>query len=89
VDREARARAADEAAQERTGAAPGAAGALSPGRVAVAAGMHPDHGEPVMFLPGELLPAWAVAALVAQRPDPDEHGVYRLEARPKRKGGRP
>jgi hypothetical protein len=75
---EGRARARDEAAQERGGSAGFPVGVLSPGYVQCEAGMHPDHGDAVVFPPGQLLPRWVVAALVAQRPDPDEHGVYRL-----------
>jgi hypothetical protein len=29
--------------------------------------VHPDHGNEVMFVPGELLPAWAAEALRAGR----------------------
>jgi hypothetical protein len=45
--------------------------------------MHPDHGEAVVLPPGKRLPDWMVAAFVAQRPDPDEHGVFRLTLKPK------
>jgi len=78
TSREERARDRDEAAQERAGAAAHDIGVMSPGFVQVPAGMHPDHGEAVTFAPGEMLPDWAVAALAAQRPQPDEMGVYRL-----------
>lgn len=70
--------ARDQAAQEKAGAAARDVGVLSPGVVEVPAGMHPDHGDAVVFTPGELLPDWAAAALAEQRPDPDRHGVYRL-----------
>jgi hypothetical protein len=36
---------------------------LAPGYVHVDA--HPDHGEPVLYTPGELLPDWVRAALAA------------------------
>ncbi len=75
---EEKAQAADEAAQEQAGATARDVGVQSPGFVQVPAGVHPDHGEPVMFNPGELLPPWAAAALLDQRPEPDEHGVYHL-----------
>jgi hypothetical protein len=51
---------------------------LSPGYIRVPAGMHPDHGEPVVFAPGQLLPDWAAEALAEQQPRPDAHGVYEL-----------
>jgi hypothetical protein len=75
---EEKAKAADEAAQERAGAAARDIGVQSPGYIAVPAGMHPDHDEAVTFVPGELLPRWAAAALLDQRPEPDDHGVYHL-----------
>jgi hypothetical protein len=75
---EDKARAADEAAQERAGAVARSIGVQSPGFVQVPAGMHPDHGEPVIFNPGEMLPGWAAEALLEQRPQADEHNVYRL-----------
>jgi hypothetical protein len=31
---------------------------LSPGLIKVPAGIHPDHGEPVDYQPGQLLPVW-------------------------------
>jgi len=40
--------------------------------------MHPDHGDAVVYPPGQLLPDWVAAALATQRPEPDRHGVYRL-----------
>jgi hypothetical protein len=39
--------------------------------------MHPDHGDAVVFTPGQLLPDWAAELLAKQRPVPD-HGVYQL-----------
>ena len=59
---------------------------LSPGYVRVPAGVHPDHGEPVVFAPGQLLPDWAAELLAQQHPVPDRQGVYEL-AKPK--GGKP
>jgi hypothetical protein len=82
---EEKAQAADETAQEQAGATPHNIGVQSPGYIAVPPGMHPDHNEAVTFVPGELLPRWAAAALLDQRPDPDEHGVYRLAAPPSRR----
>jgi hypothetical protein len=75
---EERAEARDEAAQERAGAAAHLTGVLSPGYVQCEAGMHPDHGDAVVYPPGQLLPGWVAAALATQRPEPDRHGVYRL-----------
>jgi hypothetical protein len=75
---EQKARAADEAAQERAGAVARSIGVSGPGYILVPAGMHPDHDEAVTFVPGELLPGWAADALLDQRPEPDEHGVYHL-----------
>ena len=71
---EEKARARDEAAQEKAEAALHPVGVLSPGYVQVAAGMYPDHGDAVVFPPGVLLPDWVVAAFTAQRPAPDEFG---------------
>lgn len=48
----------DEAeALERSGATARPTGVLSPGWVHA---VHPDHGQPVVFVAGELLPAWVV-----------------------------
>jgi hypothetical protein len=77
---EEKAKAADEAAQERAGAVARDIGVQSPGYILVPAGMHPDHNEAVTFVPGEMLPRWAAATLLDQRPEADEHGVYRLTA---------
>jgi hypothetical protein len=74
------AKARDETAQERAGAQAHNIGVQSPGYVQVPAGMHPDHGEPVTFVPGEMLPVWAAEALLNQRPEPDMFGTYRLTA---------
>ncbi len=65
-------RMADERAQETAGAPPppGSPGVLSPGYV---------HYGDLTYLPGQLLPAEVAAALRAQRPERDEHGVYRLQ----------
>ncbi len=63
---------AEERAQETAGAPPappGDAGVLSPGYI---------HYGDLTYLPGQLLPAEVAAALRAQRPDPDEHNVYRV-----------
>jgi hypothetical protein len=83
-------READRLTQERAGAAAHNVGVQSPGYVH---GVDPEHGEPVSFVPGELLPAWAAEALGAQRPEPDQHGVYHLavptKPRSKRQRGRP
>jgi hypothetical protein len=77
---EAKAQAADAAAHERAGAVARNLGVQSPGHILVPAGMHPDHGEPVTFVPGEMLPTWAAEALLNQRPEPDMFGTYRLAA---------
>ncbi len=62
---------AEERAQESAGAppAPGSPGVLSPGYV--------HYGE-LVYNPGQLLPAEVAAAFRAQRPEPDEHNVYRV-----------
>jgi hypothetical protein len=73
------ARLADERLQERGDtAASSRQFTLSPGFVRVAAGVHPDHGEPVVFAPGVLLPDWAAELLAVQRPIPDSQDVYQL-----------
>jgi hypothetical protein len=77
-----RERMVDERAQETAGAPapPGDPGVLSPGYV---------HYGDLVYLPGQLLPAEVAAAFRAQRPEPDEHSVYRVSPpagrrRPKR-----
>lgn len=58
---ERRAREADLAAQERAGApALVPVARTSPGYVHA---VSPEHGERVVFVPGELLPGWAVEAI--------------------------
>jgi hypothetical protein len=83
---ERRRRLADEAAQERAGVRPESVPrvTLAPGYVRAPAGMHPDHGDAVVFTPGQLLPDWAAKALVDQETEPDEHGVYELKRRGRR-----
>jgi hypothetical protein len=44
---------------------------------------HPDHGEEVVFVPGELLPDWAAQALDSGRLDRDAAGITRLDLRKK------
>ena len=44
-------------ALERAGAQRHAVGVCARGYVHA---VHPDHGEPVVFVPGEMLPSWAV-----------------------------
>jgi hypothetical protein len=81
---EERAIVADLRAQERGGDKPSLPPhTLSPGYVRCAAGMHPHHGEPATFAPGQLLPDWAAAALLDQRPEPTDDGVYELKERGK------
>jgi hypothetical protein len=76
---EKRAMAKDLKAQERADATPDIdTPVLSPGYVRCAAGMHPDHGEAVVFVPGQLLPDWAADALASQRPVPTPDGIYEL-----------
>lgn len=73
---EALARQADEAAQDRpTGPTP-RAGVQSWAYVHVPAGVHPEHGEPCVFVPGELLPGWAARAVAGRLPD--DRGVIDL-----------
>jgi hypothetical protein len=88
-DAELAARVRDHRRQERAGVERklAAVPTCARGIVAVPAGVHPDHGEPVTFSPGELLPEWVAVLLAEQRPEADELGVYRLEA-PKRRGER-
>jgi hypothetical protein len=79
VSAEERARLLDLQAQERGDtAALSPQFTLSPGYIRVAAGVHPDHGEPVVFAPGVLLPDWAAELLAVQRPIPDSQDVYQL-----------
>jgi hypothetical protein len=82
---EEKANAADETAQEQAEAVAHDIGVQSPGYIIVPAGWHPDHDEPVTFVPGELLPVWAAEALADQRPEPDVFGTYRLTAPPARR----
>ena len=63
-------RQADRLAQERAGATAHPVGTQSPGYV---------HYGDLAYVPGELLPAEVAAALLAQRPEPDERGVYQLK----------
>ena len=62
---------------------------LSPGFVHA---VSPEHGEPVVFTPGELLPPWVDAAIEdGARLVAGEGGVLTLErppAKPARKGSR-
>lgn len=58
---EERERAADLRAQEKPVGVP-KVGVQSPGYIRA---VHPEHGEPVVFVPGELLPDWAAEALAA------------------------
>jgi hypothetical protein len=74
--REAQARANDQAAQERAEVRI-KLGMVAPGTVHAPAGMHPDHDEPIVFVRGEMLPEWAVRALLDQQPKLDQ-GVYKL-----------
>lgn len=70
------AQAADWAAQQR---APGGhnIGTPSPGFIRAT---HPDHGESVVYVPGELLPEWVVEALDAGRGTYDvKTGVMTLD----------
>lgn len=56
-----RERVADLRAQEKP-AGVHKIGVQSPGFIRA---VHPEHGEPVVFVPGEMLPAWAAEALAA------------------------
>ncbi len=86
-DAERAAMARDLRRQERGPTPPGTSGVLAPGYVQVPGGAHPDHGEAVVFAPGELLPGWLTELLREQRPETDGHGVYRPEVS-KRRGKR-
>lgn len=55
--REERELAQDAVAQERAGAVPRPTGVLSPGWVHAT---HPEHGQPVVFVAGEMLPQWVL-----------------------------
>lgn len=63
---------ADRAAMERGGATAPSTGTPAPDYVR---GVHPDTGIEVTFVPGELLPDWAAAALAEGR------SVYDYETR--------
>ena len=41
--------------------------------------VHPGHGEPVIYTPGELLPGWAAAALEAGQGKVVAEGVLELD----------
>jgi hypothetical protein len=43
--------------------------------------VHPDHGQEVVYTPGELLPDWAAAELRAGHFVQGKDGVYRLKGR--------
>jgi len=64
--------------QERAVATPQPDHVFAPGYIRCPAGMHPDHGEAVVFTPGQLIPGWAAQALVEQRPEPTFDGIYVL-----------
>jgi hypothetical protein len=70
-----RKRTAAERAQETAGAppAPGSPGTLAPGYV---------HYGDLVYVPGQLLPPEVAEAFREQRPERDQHNVYRLETRP-------
>lgn len=70
--------AAAATAQERADARRRSVGVASPGFIRA---IHPEHGQPVMFTPGELLPDWAADALNSARGhfDPTA-GVFVLDA---------
>jgi hypothetical protein len=63
---------------------------LAPGLIKVA--KHPEHGEPVDYQPGQLLPPWLSDALekgdAALKPD-TVPGVFYLVTRPKPVRARP
>jgi len=76
-----RAEAEDAAAQEAASVA--AAPPPPPARIGVQApsyirAKHPDHGEPVVFVPGELLPEWAAEKVKAGKAKVDADGVMVL-----------
>jgi len=70
--------AEDQAAQERGGAHP------EPRRQVLAENyvhaVHPDHGEAVVYVPGQALPDWVVDAMDAGRFHRDRHGTVTLDA---------
>ena len=69
--------AAHRAVQERAGAVAHDIGRQSPGFVHA---VHPEHGEAVVYVPGELLPGWVVDALDGGRGHYDVgSGVFVLD----------
>ena len=82
---EERQRENDRVALERDQAARHDAGMPAPGYVHAT---DPDHGEPVVFVPGELLPEWAAEAFREQGPQPDAANVYRLQTGEAKRGSR-
>jgi hypothetical protein len=79
--------AAHRLAQERAGAVAHDIGRQSPGFIHAT---HPEHGEAVVFVPGELLPGWVVEALDGGRGRYDAAtGVFVLDdPAPPKKGRR-
>lgn len=73
--RAARAHDADITAQEQAGATAAPAAVLSPGHIRA---VSPVHGEPVLFVPGEMLPDWAAELMGAEAFTRDDAGVYTL-----------
>ena len=71
---------------EQDGAVKRDVGVIAPGFVRA---VHPDHGEPVTFVPGELLPPWAAALLRGGQGRFDaDAGVFILDGVPTRSRGR-
>lgn len=52
---------------------------LAPSFIRVAAGVHPDHGLPVTFTPGEAIPGWLAEALAAGRGVAGADGVIEVQ----------
>ena len=69
-DRELVGLAAEHLATERVGARPHSVGTTSAVHIRA---VHPEHGEPVVYVPGELLPSWLVDAPADGRGPVDPH----------------
>lgn len=69
---ETRAQAADLAAQERADVAAPPTPVTSTRWVRA---VHPDHGEAVVYVPGETLPAWVAQGLPDAATDPTDERI--------------
>lgn len=67
--------AQEQPARDEPAGPPPKVGVVAPGYIRAT---HPDHGEAVVFVPGELLPDWAAEALKAGGAEADPDGIVRL-----------